>query len=196
MAISSNGLAGLKPGVIDNAAARPSSPFEGQMVYEKDIDMLAIWNGTAWRYIAATTPTNGTVLQVVTGSTSTQAFSASSTYSDTLLTASITPKSTSSKVLVFVHHADCKITDASSTGLGLRLFRGATNIQQFATELGRFVSATQNFFDSSTVYLDSPATTSATTYKTQFNSSNNSNGVALQAASSGQSVITLMEISA
>jgi hypothetical protein len=51
MAISSNGLAGLKPGVIDNAAARPSSPFEGQLVYEKDIDMLAIWNGTEWGYI-------------------------------------------------------------------------------------------------------------------------------------------------
>ena len=51
MAISSAGVAGLKPGVIDNAAARPSSPFEGQLVYEKDIDMLAIWNGTEWGYI-------------------------------------------------------------------------------------------------------------------------------------------------
>ena len=51
MAISSNGLAGLKPGVVDNAAARPSSPFEGQLVYEKDVDMLAIWNGTEWGYI-------------------------------------------------------------------------------------------------------------------------------------------------
>ena len=51
MAISSAGVAGLKPGVVDNAAARPSSPFEGQLVYEKDVDMLAIWNGTEWGYI-------------------------------------------------------------------------------------------------------------------------------------------------
>jgi hypothetical protein len=48
MAISSNGLAGLKPGVVDNAAARPSSPFEGQMIYQKDTDAVLVWNGTAW----------------------------------------------------------------------------------------------------------------------------------------------------
>lgn len=48
MAISSNGLAGLKPGVVDNTAARPSTPFEGQMIFQKDTDQLLIWNGTAW----------------------------------------------------------------------------------------------------------------------------------------------------
>ena len=190
---AAQGSAGLKPGVC-TFATRPSNPYEGQMIYETDTDMVAIWNGTAWRYISATTPTNGTVLQVVTGSTSTQAFNQTSTDADTGLSASITPKSTSSKVLVYVHMADCKITNASSTGLRLRLFRGATQIQQFASELGKFASATENFFDSSTVYLDSPATTSATTYKVQLASSNNSNGVVTNAASSGQSIITLMEI--
>ena len=48
MAISSAGVAGLKPGVVDNAAARPSSPFEGQMIYQKDTDAVLVWNGTAW----------------------------------------------------------------------------------------------------------------------------------------------------
>jgi hypothetical protein len=48
MAISSNGVAGLKPGVVDNAAARPASPFEGQMIFQKDTDQLLIWNGSAW----------------------------------------------------------------------------------------------------------------------------------------------------
>ena len=48
MAISSNGLAGLKPGVVDNTASRPSAPFEGQMIFQKDTDQLLIWNGTAW----------------------------------------------------------------------------------------------------------------------------------------------------
>jgi hypothetical protein len=136
------------------------------------------------------------VLQVITGSTSTQAFNMTSTDADTGLTASITPSSATNKILVYVHMADCKITNASSTGLRLRLFRGATQIQQFASELGKFAVATENFFDSSTMFLDSPATTSATTYKVQLASSNNSNGVATNAASSGQSVIVLMEISA
>jgi hypothetical protein len=48
MAISSAGVAGLKPGVVDNAAARPASPFEGQMIFQKDTDQLLIWNGSAW----------------------------------------------------------------------------------------------------------------------------------------------------
>jgi hypothetical protein len=38
----------IKPGVIDNTAARPASPYEGQMVYEKDTDKVLVYNGTAW----------------------------------------------------------------------------------------------------------------------------------------------------
>jgi hypothetical protein len=38
----------IKPGVIDNAAARPASPFEGQCIFQKDTDQLLVWNGTAW----------------------------------------------------------------------------------------------------------------------------------------------------
>jgi hypothetical protein len=48
MAISSAGVAGLKPGVVDNAAARPSSPYEGQVIYQKDTDETLVWSGTAW----------------------------------------------------------------------------------------------------------------------------------------------------
>ena len=48
MAISSNGLAGLKPGVVDSTATRPASPFEGQVIFQKDTDQLLVWNGTAW----------------------------------------------------------------------------------------------------------------------------------------------------
>jgi hypothetical protein len=40
----------IKPGVIDSAAARPASPYEGQMVYQKDTDQVFVWNGTAWLY--------------------------------------------------------------------------------------------------------------------------------------------------
>jgi len=38
----------IKPGVIDNTAARPASPYEGQVVYQKDTDAVLVWNGTAW----------------------------------------------------------------------------------------------------------------------------------------------------
>jgi hypothetical protein len=54
MAISSNGLAGLKPGVVDNTAARPASPFEGQMIYQKDTDQILVWNGSSWLLVPPT----------------------------------------------------------------------------------------------------------------------------------------------
>lgn len=38
----------IKPGVINNAAARPASPYEGQVIFQKDTDQLLVWNGTAW----------------------------------------------------------------------------------------------------------------------------------------------------
>jgi hypothetical protein len=94
---------GFRPGVC-TSSTRPTAPFEGQFIYETDTDMLAIWNGTAWRYIAATTPTNGTVLQIVQASYSAVIVSNSTTtMADTNLTATITPKSSSSKILVVVH---------------------------------------------------------------------------------------------
>lgn len=38
----------IKPGVIDNTAARPASPYEGQVIFQKDTDQLLVWNGTVW----------------------------------------------------------------------------------------------------------------------------------------------------
>ena len=38
----------IKPGVIDSAAARPASPYEGQVIYETDTDLTYVWSGSAW----------------------------------------------------------------------------------------------------------------------------------------------------
>ena len=38
----------IKPGVIDSSASRPASPYEGQVIFQKDTDQLLVWNGTAW----------------------------------------------------------------------------------------------------------------------------------------------------
>ena len=45
---SAMGTAGLKAGVVENTAGRPSSPYEGQVIFQKDTDQLLVWNGTAW----------------------------------------------------------------------------------------------------------------------------------------------------
>lgn len=55
----------IQPGVVANTAARPTSPFTGQAIYQVDTNQMLIWNGTAW-----TLPTNmpwGIVARSTTG---------------------------------------------------------------------------------------------------------------------------------
>jgi len=179
----------IKPGVIDNTAARPASPYEGQMVYEKDTDMLAIWNGTAWRYIAAATPTNGTVLQVVTGATTSEVTNATTTYVDTNLTATITPKSVNSKILCLV--SQYFYHDTANGNIGARLVRDSTTIQQLTDPVFNPSAAITG--NVTFLYLDAPATSSAVTYKTTFNRRTGT-GTARSGVNNNPSNISLMEI--
>lgn len=137
----------------------------------------------------------GNVLQVVNATYSTQVNNNTSTYADTGLTATITPTSASSKILVLINQSGCG-KDSSNTQLQLRLLRGSTTICQFELAAGATSSTSLNIIGScSTSYLDSPATTTATTYKTQLASSTNNVLVAVQ-VSGATSTITLMEIAA
>lgn len=137
------------------------------------------------------------ILQVVNATYSTQVGSSSSTPADTGLTATITPQATSSLVLVLVNQNGCYKNNINAENrLGLRLVRGSTTISNFSGGLFLYTgTAINNGGAISVCYLDSPATTSATTYKTQFWNPNNTNGVAVQ-TDSAMSTITLMEISA
>jgi hypothetical protein len=189
---------GLRPGVC-TSSNRPVTPFEGQMIYETDTDMVAIWNGSAWRYIAATTPTNGTVLQVVTATHSTAVANSTTTYADTGLTATITPKSSSSKILVLVNHSVSeKSAGDAGNGLNIQLHRqvGAgsfSNVYQVVKDCGFTNSALRMFFSASNVFLDTPSSTSALTYKTMFANRVAASTVEVQTSASS-SFITLMEV--
>ena len=149
-------------------------------------------NGIEWAAPAG----GGKVLQVVMGTTTTSATNSTNTYADTNLTATITPSSTSSKVLVMAMNGSIQKGAGNATNdIYIRLMRGATQIGGVISGLytntaiiNRQTSAIYN-------YLDSPATTSATTYKTQFMNSGNAS-YALCQANDEQSVIILMEIGA
>jgi hypothetical protein len=137
----------------------------------------------------------GKVLQVVNATYSTTTASSTNTFVDTGLTASITPSSVSSKILVIVHQVSISKT-TNDTFVGLKLLRGATGIVDFEKAAGYTASSTTaNVAGSGTTYLDSPATTSSVTYKTQFASLNNNASVRVQTDNS-TSTITLMEIGA
>jgi hypothetical protein len=139
----------------------------------------------------------GKVLQVVMGTYATSTTNATGSFVDTGLTASITPSSATSKVLVIASQMGCRKTDGNSAnGLELRLFRGATLILTFAGSLLYTASAVQNNGAASVAYLDTPATTSATTYKTQFANQGGSVSDVRVQANNETSTIILLEIGA
>jgi hypothetical protein len=145
---------------------------------------------------AGAAASGGKVVQIVTATNSTQAANSTTTFADTGLTATITPTSVSNQVLVFVNQNGIQKTGANANNsLDLRLVRGATTISNIAQQ-SLYTGTNVDLLGStlSTVYLDSPATTSATTYKTQFANNNASSQVYVQRSSVPVSTIVLMEV--
>lgn len=143
----------------------------------------------------ATPAGGGKVLQVVSATYSTQTNNSTNTYADTNLSATITPTLSTSKILVIAgHHHIYKDSGNSGNGVWIKLLRGSTslaeqwNLEYTATTLQQHGSLT-------IVYLDSPATTSATTYKTQFKNNVNASYVSVH-VDDNLSSITLLEIGA
>lgn len=138
------------------------------------------------------------VLQVVYGTTDSAAANSTTTYADTGLTATITPSDVSSKVLVIVQQNGCgKEAGSASSELQIQLLRTSTQIG-FASGGGTNVSEVSYFGTIGMTVLDSPATTSAVTYKTQFKNYVAAASVRVQTGSiaGNRSTIILMEISA
>jgi hypothetical protein len=147
----------------------------------------------------ATPAGGGKVLQVVNASTSTQVTNATSTYADTNLTATITPTLSTSKVLVLVSQNGVGKNNGDSTnGCNIRLVRTATTLGQITNAGWTNTAMHNNIGGISFCYLDSPATTSATTYKTTVANNVNLNGAVVQWGSTDAttSYITLIEIGA
>jgi hypothetical protein len=137
----------------------------------------------------------GSVLQVVQGTTSTKVTSNLSTPIDTGLTASITPKFASSKILVLVNQAGLRKSSGNIyNSIYIDLLRGSTTIQRSAAYYG-FMGTAQDLVIgcAANAFLDSPATTSATTYKTQFYNFTASAVISVQDGNDVSS-ITLLEI--
>ena len=151
---------------------------------------------------------NGGILQVVQ-TVKTDAFSHNSTsFADiTGLTATITPSSNSSKILVATNMYFSIGTGSGSTTIMCNLVRGSTNIAQpnhaSANHQASLFSWGNNAYmqQRAVEFLDSPATTSATTYKVQVKGDNTTSTIWLNRYYSsnnyrGISTITLYEVTA
>jgi hypothetical protein len=139
------------------------------------------------------TASSNKVVQIVYANINTTVNNSTTTYADTLLTATITPTSASNKVLVFVEQNGL-YKDANNTSGFLKLLRGSTDLLVFATNYAYTASIARNqVAGGGLTFLDSPATTSATTYKTQFKASVAAAYVGVQ-QDNEYSTITLMEV--
>jgi len=132
----------------------------------------------------------GHVMQVVQGTTSTTV-SLTSSYADSGLSATITPSSTSNKILVFVNQH----WYFNQNGLSVRLLRDSTVVWNpgvnYTYHDGPSNIIGNNRGMATIHYLDSPSTTSAITYKTQ---AIQHSATAIINADSVPAQITLMEI--
>jgi hypothetical protein len=137
------------------------------------------------------------VLQVINSSTTTVAINNTTTYADTGLTATITPQSATSKILVLVsQNGGYKGSPDAGNALNVKLMRGATDISFPGLEVGYNGVAAELILGSiSAMVLDNPATTSAVTYKTQFANRVNASSARVQ-LNAAMSTMILMEISA
>ena len=153
--------------LILNGSTSGSVTLESPAVSGTTTLTLPTTSGTV---LANGTNTNfpaGSVLQVVQGSSSTQDSTSSNSFTASSLTASITPASSANKILISVASL------ATNTGNGqgtYTIYRNSTNLgggseSSFAFS---FTSSGYHYGTIAMIYLDSPATTSSTTYTVYF----------------------------
>ncbi len=152
-------------------------------------------------------PASGKILQVVSATKTDTASNSNTSFTDiTGLSVSITPSATSSKVLVFFSVT----VNGNNAGSSLRIARDSTAIcvgdaagSRIQSTVSTNVSSGDSTRSHSGNFLDSPSTTSATTYKMQWRSNGNTDylnrsntDLSTTDYSRTASTITVMEIGA
>jgi hypothetical protein len=134
----------------------------------------------------------GKILQVVTNTYSTTFNTSSTTYVDTGLSTTITPTSATSRIMVMYNgiHA---VSAGAASATNIRVLRGASAVLTY--NANGYTNTSNLFAHTIALHLiDSPATTSATTYKIQISNDLTSNITAQR--NNEPSILTLLEIGA
>ena len=153
--------------------------------------------GLSW----ATLPASGKVLQVIQDTQENSTTTSSTSYVDSNLSVTITPSSTTSSILVLAQFQGY-ITNAGSNTNNYStaaLVRGSTQLQQATFGTYSMATSTNPEFEytASFAHLDSPATTSATTYKVQYRAvSGQSSAMNIYGSSTIKNSIIVLEIGA
>jgi len=179
--------------------AAPNSNTDRSITLPDAAGELLLANGDGSNLTGITT---GKVLQVVAGYGTSQVDTTdSSNWTSTTVTASITPSSTSSKVLCLVV-LGIEVAESGDGNIGIRyrLTRGGTSIYQPAASYGLMIRENTTVYKQLDIpaafnYLDSPSTTSSTAYLVEFQAEQSGVQVSANTAYVKSSII-LMEIAA
>jgi hypothetical protein len=156
----------IQPGVVANTAARPTSPFTGQAIYQVDTAQYLIWNGTAW-----TPPTNipWGFLGVSTLETSFATTSPHSTFQDEGLSTSVTYGANRKlRITLSVR----PYSNGGTNFIGYRVLRGSTVIATWGFGYPD-ISNTEAPAKTIMFTMTTPSTAATETFKVQINGSVN-----------------------
>ena len=181
-------------------ATAETSIAGGDSVLIYDDSASALRKMTRTNFVAGIGASAGQVIQVVSTAKTTPFTTTSTSFTDvTDLSVSITPASASNKILIFVNFVSSN--SGNSRLQYFNLVRGSTNIAQPTTIGSSFAQYNNSGDDLDNVafhFLDSPSTTSSTTYKIQTKTNNGDNTITVGDRNSSDldsvSTITVMEV--
>jgi hypothetical protein len=158
--------AAARDAALGTAVVSPNALREGMVAYLDDEDAPSFYDGSAWGPISV--PVAGIGSNVVqTVKTDTFTTTSTSFVNVTDLEVTITPSSATSKILVYATAMISNATSAGATVTTVNISRDTTGLVTFgettaANDVGRQALCYSGSF------LDSPATTSATTYRVRM----------------------------
>jgi len=184
-----------------------TNKVEGTQFYDTGEDLLKIWDGSSW------VPVGSTKVKQIKVIFADETGNESTTSTDkkvTSLTGSITPSSSSNKILIYLQ-TFCDIKQDSGSPVSRAAYKGidrnntaSEGSTSNGTEVGLYVlgrnliaasSANATFFASEThTFVDSPATTSSTDYTFVFKSDDTTVEVEWKNNTTYVNTLILMEI--
>ena len=165
---------------------------EGQLCYLSASNIVQYYDGAAWATVG---PTASKIAQVVQSTSATLTTSTSTSYVTTGLAVTITPTLNTSKILVMANTGGA-LGGASTIAVNFTLFRGTvagTNLGSADGMMSLYASTVSMEGQVAPSFLDSPATTSATTYTLGMKTTSATCTVKAQMNSATGS-ITVMEV--
>lgn len=159
---------------------------------------------TGGTVLSTASPQSGSVIQVVSVTKTNTETSSSGSYIDVGLDVTITPRFATSKILIIASFALGCDTASANVSMRIRNTTAGTNVSSDPYYIARWPSDGQAAYYCQKInftQIDSPATTSATTYKVQFKTNAGSFQINMPGNTGGfssplVSTITVQEIAA